>query len=232
MLQVKATDADLPRRLEYSFGPGMEDMANVFAVDSRTGWLSLLSKLDRETRSQYNLTVMVTDSDDDTRMNGRGVRLTSSTHVLVTVTDCNDNAPQFDKNVFSTAVNEGALPGTVILFLTSTDKDAGANADVTYYIVSGDTLGQFQIHSTGELFVNKALDRETRGLYRLLVAATDGGFVTYSEVMVTVLDDNDNAPECLEVSQRGGKVSCSEKNSGSLALILCCNNSNGHKIGQ
>ena len=201
LIQVKAVDADLPRKLEYSFGPGMEHMANIFTVDSKTGWISLLSKLDRETKSEYNLSIVVTDSDDDTRMNGRGVQLTSSTSVIITVTDYNDNAPQFDKNVFSTAVNEGALPGTVLLLLTSTDEDVGVNADVTYYIVSGDPLGQFQIHSTGELFVNKALDRESRGLYRLGVAATDGAFVTYSEVMVTVLDDNDNAPECLEVSE-------------------------------
>lgn len=198
IIQVRATDADIPRKLEYSFGSGMEKMANMFTVDSDTGWISLLSRLDREKISEYNLTLTVTDSDDDARINGRGVRLSSTSSVIITVTDYNDNAPHFSKSELSTAVNEGALPGTVILSLTSSDNDVGINADVTYYIVKGDMLGQFQIHSNGELFVNKALDRETQGRYVLQVAATDGRFVTTSEVKVVVLDDNDNAPECLE----------------------------------
>ncbi|XP_076446580.1 protocadherin Fat 1-like isoform X2 [Babylonia areolata] len=199
VIQVKATDADLSRTVSYSFGPGMEAVANVFSIEKTTGWISLLSKLDRETKSEYNLTVVATDTGVDSRIGGgRGTRLTSTTNVIVTVTDFNDNAPRFDRQQFSTAVNEGALQGTVILTLTSTDKDTGVNADVTYYIVRGDPLNQFQIHSNGEMFVNKALDRETHRFYKLVVAATDGGFVTHTKVMVTVLDDNDNAPECQE----------------------------------
>ncbi|XP_076467657.1 protocadherin Fat 1-like [Babylonia areolata] len=198
VVQVKAFDIDLPRKLEYGFGERMEQMANIFTIDSSTGWISLLSNLDREVRSEYNLTIMVTDTDDDKRISGYEVQLTSSTNVIITVTDYNDNAPVFEKTQFSTAVNEGALPATVILTLISTDKDEGINADVTYYIVSGDPLGQFQIHSNGELFIIKPLDRESKSRYQLQVAATDGGFVTYCEVMVTVLDDNDNAPVCLE----------------------------------
>ena len=207
VIQVRATDADLPQQLEYSLGPGMEHMASIFSINSSTGWISLLSALDRETNSQYNLTVIVVDTDDDTRINGRGVRLTSTAKVIVKVMDYNDNAPHFDKQQFSTAVNEGALSGTVILSLTSTDADTGPNADVTYYIVDGDPLGQFQVHSSGDLFVNKPLDRESRSRYQLKVAVTDGGFVSYAQVMVTVLDDNDNAPVCLQV--RG---SCVDKN--------------------
>ena len=89
--------------------------------------------------------------------------------------------------------------GTVILSLTSSDADSGLNADIKYYIVSGDPLGQFQFHTTNELFVNRPLDRESQGHYRLNVAATDGAHVTYTTVNVNVLDDNDNSPECAEV---------------------------------
>lgn len=199
IIQVKAIDKDVPRYLTYSFGEGMKELANIFTVDPKTGWIHLLTKLDRETKDEYNLTLIVIDTDDDTRINGEVVRLTSSTNVVIAVTDCNDNAPVFDKPAFSTAVNEGALLGTALLTLTATDADVGLNADITYYIVGGDPLGQFQIHSTGDLFVNKPLDRESRSQYQLNIAATDGGFVTYSTVTVTILDDNDNAPICDEV---------------------------------
>lgn len=56
-----------------------------------------------------------------------------------------------------------------------------------------------QIHNT-ELIVNKALDREITAQYVVRVAATDGGFVSYASVIITVLDDNDNSPVCSQVS--------------------------------
>lgn len=199
IIQVRARDEDLPRQLEYIFGDGMEELANIFTVDSKTGWISLLTKLDREAQEEYVLKIIVVDSDDANRINGHGVQLSATTSVVITVTDYNDNSPTFDKPVFVTAVNEGALPGTVLLKVTSTDRDIGANADAAYHIVGGDPFGQFQIHSTGELFVSKPLDRESQGNYKLSLAATDGGFVGYTEVLVTILDDNDNAPICEQV---------------------------------
>lgn len=56
-----------------------------------------------------------------------------------------------------------------------------------------------QIHRSGELFVNKELDREMMAHYTLTVAATDGAFVSFTLVKVDVLDDNDNAPTCDQV---------------------------------
>jgi protocadherin Fat 1/2/3 len=123
---VRAVDADLPRPLAYSFGPGMKELASVFTIDAETGWVSLLSRLDRERISEYNLTLMVTDRDEETRINGRMVTLTATTSLIITVTDCNDNAPRFSKADFSTAVNEGALPGIIVFFFTF-----GVNFDIT-----------------------------------------------------------------------------------------------------
>ena len=55
------------------------------------------------------------------------------------------------------------------------------------------------MHNSGDLLVNKPLDRETQAQYRLQVAATDGAYVTVTSVTVDVLDDNDNAPVCDQV---------------------------------
>ncbi|XP_067663318.1 protocadherin Fat 1-like isoform X2 [Haliotis asinina] len=192
IIQLQAYDKDQPTMFTYTFGEGMEEMANIFAIEAHTGWLTLISTLDREMKDEYNLSVVVYD-DTDRNSNQRH---SASTSVLITVTDFNDNAPIFIDRHLNTAVNEGAVQGTVLRNISAFDRDIGENAEISYYITGGDPLGQFQVHSTGELFVNKPLDWETKSHYKLIVAATDGGFVTYVTIRVDILDDNDHAPVC------------------------------------
>ena len=53
---------------------------------------------------------------------------------------------------YATAVNEGALSGTVLLKLETEDQDLDANADVTYYITEGDHLNQFEVNIVVDVF--------------------------------------------------------------------------------
>ncbi|XP_046380464.2 protocadherin Fat 1-like isoform X3 [Haliotis rufescens] len=192
IIQLQAYDKDQPTMFTYTFGEGMEEMANIFAIEAHTGWLTLITTLDREIKDEYNLSVVVYDDTDRHSHH----RHSSSTSVLITVTDYNDNAPVFIEKHLNTAVNEGAVQGTVLRNISAIDRDSGENAEISYYITGGDPLGQFQVHSSGELFVNKPLDWETKSHYELTVAATDGGFVTYVTIHVDILDDNDHAPKC------------------------------------
>ena len=98
-------------------------------------------------------------------------------------------------------MNEDALPGTVILSVTTTDQDLPENSQVTYYVTGGDEMGQFNMRSTGEIYVNKALDREVKSSYDLIISATDGAFVSTATVRVSILDANDNPPICEQVTQ-------------------------------
>ena len=78
----------------YAIGPGMEELSSLFAVNPDSGWITLLTPLDREARSFYNLSVIVWDTPD--RLGRKSdMSLTSTTSVLITVTDVNDNAPTF-----------------------------------------------------------------------------------------------------------------------------------------
>ena len=194
VIQVVANDADAGVNAEVSYEFALENtqISNVFAIDPTTGWVTTLIQLDREDVAEYTFRVLARD-------HGAGRSLHGATTVTVTLLDHNDEPPTFHSSHYEGAVNEDALPGTIIRTVTSTDRDLPDNAHVRYYITRGNPLGQFSIRSTGEVYVNKALDREVTSQYQLTVVATDGAFVTDVKVTITVLDANDNSPQCEQV---------------------------------
>ena len=90
--------------------------------------------------------------------------------------------------------------GTSILRVESTDIDLSENAAVQYFISSGDLLGNFIMRDSGEIYLNKRVDRERQAQYQLVVTATDGVHVSTAQVIIDILDANDNDPICDEVS--------------------------------
>lgn len=194
VIQVTAKDIDAGANsdISYHFADGSTQVSNVFAIDTSSGWITTLIQVDREETEEYNFQVIARDR-------GAEVKLTDTASVHVTVLDHNDEPPVFHEEQYKGAVNEDAKPGTIILTVATEDRDLGNNANVRYYIVDGNPLGQFNIRNTGEVYVNKALDREEIPWYELTVAATDGAFVSEVKMTVTVLDANDNAPHCEQV---------------------------------
>ena len=102
-MQVSAEDADLGLNGQFYYMLTNESIHGMFVCDSTTGAISLTAELDRESVAEYRLIVSAVD---------RGVpRMSASTEVVVTVSDVNDNAPEFKHSSYSGAVNEDALPG-------------------------------------------------------------------------------------------------------------------------
>ncbi|XP_031780785.1 fat-like cadherin-related tumor suppressor homolog isoform X4 [Nasonia vitripennis] len=198
ILKVVAHDNDLGSNGEvrYSFGSDIGELANVFTIDAYTGWISSLVQLDKEQQPEYKFQVVATDNGNP--------RHFSRTSVLVKLKDYNDNPSAFSsaESGYQATVKEDALPGTVVVELTTVDKDTELNTALDFYIISGDPRSQFAIRSTGQVYVAKALDRETRDRYELLVVGTDGKFVFETRVIVQVLDVNDNPPYCLKYRYR------------------------------
>ena len=184
-------DSGANGEISYDFAPGFRDISNTFAIDSKTGWITTLVTLDRESKDVYEFDVMATDK-------GSPYKQTDLTTVRVRVTDHNDNPPVFSQSHYNGAMHEDAIEGAVVLIITTADRDVGPNAEVLYYITEGDSLSNFGIKQTGDIFVNKALDREEVPEYTLTILATDGAFVAEAQVHVTVLDANDNEPKCQE----------------------------------
>ncbi|XP_052280093.1 protocadherin Fat 1-like isoform X4 [Dreissena polymorpha] len=187
LMQVVARDLDRSSKFVYSFGDDVRKYSQKFSIDSSTGMISLLSPLDREAQDLYNLTVWVKDNE--------GPRaLQNFTVVQVKVMDHNDNPPEFTRTLYQAAVNEDAFEGTILMTLTTVDKDL--TSDPQYYITEGDPEGKFKIHKNGDVYVNRVLDREQAPRYKLTVAVTDGAFVTTATLTIDILDANDNAPVC------------------------------------
>ncbi|XP_024879658.1 fat-like cadherin-related tumor suppressor homolog isoform X4 [Temnothorax curvispinosus] len=196
ILKVIAHDKDLGSNGEvrYSFGSDIGELANVFTVDAYTGWISTLVQLDKEKQPEYKFQVVATDNGNPKHF--------ARTSVHVKLKDYNDNSPAFVDDRYEATVNEDALPGTVVVKLITVDKDTDVNTPIEFYITSGDPRSQFQIRSTGEVYVAKSLDRETIDRYELQIVGTDGKYVFETKVTVQVLDVNDNPPYCLRYRYR------------------------------
>ncbi|KAF5893704.1 protocadherin Fat 2, partial [Clarias magur] len=198
VIQVTANDPDkdVNGEVTYTLEPDRDDISEIFRIDSQTGWITTMKETDCESKQLYRFYVVATD-------HGGSVRLSSSALVEVTITDENDNPPQFTEEVYHGSILENSRPGEPIVVLTTTDNDVSSdNRQVTCYITDGDPLGQFALTVSGEecrLISKGSLDREMKDKHSLKVIATDGKFQTATAVEVHVLDSNDNSPLCEQL---------------------------------
>lgn len=162
-------------------------------IDS-SGLILLQKTLDREEQGFYNLTVIASDQGQPPR--------STALNLTIAVDDTNDNPPVFSSSRYEVKVPEDQELGSVLLTLSATDPDVGANALVTYQITDQQPQTSspvFLINSnTGELSLNQLLDYETINEFEVKVNASDGGQPTLSNetlVVVHVEDVNDNPPE-------------------------------------
>lgn len=99
---------------------------------------------------------------------------------------------------FRVSVREDIVLGETFLKLLSSYS---TDSSVQFNIVEGDDEKHFDLtNPTGELFVKKRLDRESRDVYSLKI--TDSVNSSYVYVHVVVEDANDNAPQFTMNSQQ------------------------------
>ncbi|XP_063046161.1 protocadherin gamma-A11-like [Engraulis encrasicolus] len=159
----------------------------------------LQTLLDREKQDQLNLVL--------TALDGGSPQKSGTVKISVSVLDANDNAPVFSEAVYRVSLAENITKGSTVLRVSASDKDIGANSDITYAFAqsSGKALDVFSIDSkTGDIVVNGPLDFEKTKQYELNVEAVDSGDLTdTSNVLIEVLDVNDNAPVINVISFSG-----------------------------
>nr|XP_020030899.1 cadherin-1 isoform X3 [Castor canadensis] len=199
LVQIKS-NRDKETKVFYSItGQGADKPpVGVFTIERETGWLRVTEPLDRESIAKYILFSHAVSS------NGNAVE--DPMEIVITVTDQNDNKPEFIKQVFEGSVMEGALPGTSVMQISATDADDDVNtynAAIAYRILSQDpelpVANMFTVNpETGVIsVVTPGLDRESYPEYTLIVEAADlqgEGLSTTATAVITVTDINDNPP--------------------------------------
>ena len=128
--------------------------SSAFQIDSSTGRITTISKLDYETKTSYQFQVTAADG-------GKKV-LRGTSSVTVNVVDVNDNKPIFG-GPYNARVLENAVRDARVITVKATDKDSGARGDIRYSIVGGNIGSAFKIDDrSGAITVNSQLNRETR----------------------------------------------------------------------
>ncbi|XP_012983776.3 protocadherin gamma-B5-like [Melopsittacus undulatus] len=151
--------------------------------------------LDREQASGHRVTVVARDRGSPA--------LSSSTVLVLEVSDVNDNAPAFEEAAYSAYVAENNPAGELVLHVRARDADEGSNGRVRYSLEGGSAGAAPYVSveaQSGAVYAQRSLDYEQCREFAVVVRAQDSGEPARSStatVRVFVLDRNDNAPRVL-----------------------------------
>ncbi|CAI5780365.1 protocadherin gamma-B5-like isoform X18 [Podarcis lilfordi] len=153
--------------------------------------LVLNKPLDRENEQTLHLIL--------TALDGGQPRKTGTAQIRINVTDVNDNRPVFTQEVYKVSLRENTPLGSPVLQVAASDKDEGTNAQIRYHFsnIPANVQLKFRVDPiNGTITLIDLLDFEETEKYTMMVTAKDGGgLLTHCNIEITVLDENDNAPE-------------------------------------
>lgn len=164
------------------------DPAGNFKINEFTGSISTAGCLDREEIAYYSLQV-----------SARAGLAHGVTIVNITILDINDNPPRFpteerEEEVF---LKEWAAVGQEVCLARARDRDAGANARITYSLTQNPGQ-QFRIaQNTGIIYLDKPIKSAPGTVLHLEVTAMDSGVQSLSatqQIRVIIEDVNDHTP--------------------------------------
>uniref|UniRef100_A0A8D2DHD3 Protocadherin alpha subfamily C, 2 n=1 Tax=Sciurus vulgaris TaxID=55149 RepID=A0A8D2DHD3_SCIVU len=193
-----ASDADVGANalLTYRLSPNEYFSLDVPPSHEQVKPLGLVLRkpLDREEAPELYLLLTATD--------GGKPELSGTVQLLITVLDANDNAPVFDRTLYTVKLPENVPIGTLVINPNASDLDEGVNGDITYSFssdVSPDIKSKFHIDAmSGAITVIGRIDFEESTTYKIQVEAIDKGSLPlagHCTVLVEVVDANDNVPQ-------------------------------------
>ncbi|XP_060572155.1 protocadherin gamma-A7-like isoform X2 [Ruditapes philippinarum] len=188
-VKVSATDRDIEQNGQILYN--IEPFANMsmFEIDPSGGHIKAAKSFDRETKDEYTFIVTARDQGENPR--------SATARVIVRVTDVNDNSPKFEGDSYAMSILENSNISNSLGTVTATDSDLGDNGKVSYMIPAMYASYPFAILDDGTVITTQVLDREVKDYYHFNVVASDHGNPPRTSsvpVLVTVVDENDNAP--------------------------------------
>ena len=197
--QVFATDNDRGNNAEITYSVSS---TSLFTINPQSGIITTAaggSTIDRELTPSFQFSVVARDG---------GGRI-GTARVDVTITDVNDNAPQFLQTSYNNSIIESAPTGTPVLSLDVSDSDVGENARLIFRAfpinVESDQF-PFSIDNNGLVRVSFGLNFDVVSFYSFVVRVRDNGIMPLSAsenatVTIHIQDDiSNNPPRFLEDS--------------------------------
>ncbi|XP_051789694.1 protocadherin gamma-A4-like isoform X11 [Erpetoichthys calabaricus] len=163
--------------------------------------------LDREKKSNFNITIVVQDKGTPS--------LTNKKTISLNLLDVNDNAPSFSRASYEIPVPENNIPGSLLCSITARDPDADLNGAVKYSIKEKHNFNNtftkyFSINrDNGNIYSLQSFDYEKQTVYTFDIIAKDSGIPQLSSsvtVNITVLDENDNTPVIVSPWRPHGSI--------------------------
>ena len=174
--------------------PSTNSSLDLFHIDMITGTISTrgIFEFDVESRENYVFYVEVYNVN-----NGMVYDLAT---VTVHLLDENDNAPMFERSLYTRVINTSEPLNSVIAQLTATDKDFGFNRDIMYAFQGQNvTLGFALDHASGEISVSNST--LIPGDYYLYIEATDRGSPVLSDLATLFVAIIPDTPEDIEFTE-------------------------------
>ncbi|PWA28609.1 hypothetical protein CCH79_00021142, partial [Gambusia affinis] len=129
--------------------------------------------LDREREPYYNICITATDE-------GRPP-LSSTSVIIVHVSDVNDNKPHFTEDIINIFIKENSATGKVIKKVSAVDADIEQNGQISYSILHDNSISLplsslLSINSqTGDIISLQSFNYEELKTFRFRVQAADAG---------------------------------------------------------
>lgn len=203
--RVEAHDLDtgINAEIRYRLQSGSFDD---FAIDNRTGVISIARKLDFDRRNTYQMEVVASDLGTPS--------LSGSSTVTVSILNSNDKAPYFTPATQRAEIAEDAEIGTVVHTLVAIDPDIVSREALDYAATepitavdkdgkevqtgSEDFRDVFSVDKHGIVKVNRKLDRDLFAVIRITVLVTDTTAPSIQQgrglLVITIIDVNELPP--------------------------------------
>lgn len=196
VIRVEADDED-EDNIEYKFITAPAERPK-FRIDSKMGVILTQHSFDRDEpirEKEIYITVRATDNGNPP--------LDDVCTFKVTIADVNDNSPVFDKVKYDETISEDSKVGSIVTRITASDLDDGDNSYVDFEILPEKDYQYFRIDKeTGNLFLNKPIDRRAGFQYSINVRANNSKSEqvqdAQTEVRIRIVESNLRAPQFMQ----------------------------------
>lgn len=158
-----------------------------------------LGALNREQRGRHRLQI------EGVGKYKTGALFKTTTDLIVTVLDKNDNSPLFPPAPYNVSIAEDRPVHSVVTEISASDADEGVNGEIYYSFIQKTQV--FAIHPrSGVVFLTRPLNYSVQNLYKFDILAIDRGLEVQvnsyaprrsskTKLLINVLEVNRYAPE-------------------------------------